>query len=260
MQAENAFSDGFPLLVVNQARWTTSTPGSLPRGGRRDDAALSAQSRAQRPAALRRRPHRQLDIETDEGQVRLRLVKPCVRCSIPNVDPAARRSPANRARRWPASGPMRACTAASPSASTPSSLAARASACAAARASPRAGVSRDAPVPAPGCSRWWWRSGARPGTPSSTSCSTAARSSAWACALAWPVAWCWPGRPGAATRCVYRCAPTACWPCRACSCIRCPTCACTTPNGTSLRAWWRWATRLRRCWPGLEPGRCGARR
>ena len=28
-----------------------------------------------------------LEITTEEGAVRLRLVKPCVRCSIPNVDP-----------------------------------------------------------------------------------------------------------------------------------------------------------------------------
>ncbi len=30
----------------------------------------------------------ELTIATDEGDVRLRLVKPCVRCSIPNVEPA----------------------------------------------------------------------------------------------------------------------------------------------------------------------------
>jgi hypothetical protein len=89
LEADNAFTDGFPLLVAGQA--------SLADLNRR----LAAQDHA--PVGMERfRPNlvleglpafeedhvRELAIATDEGPVRLRLVKPCVRCTIPNVDPA----------------------------------------------------------------------------------------------------------------------------------------------------------------------------
>ena len=87
--AETAFTDGFPLLVAN--------PASL--------ADLNARlaARGAAPVGMERfRPNLVLDglqawdedhideitISTDDGPVRLKLVKPCVRCSIPNVDPA----------------------------------------------------------------------------------------------------------------------------------------------------------------------------
>ena len=88
VQAENAFSDGFPLLVANQA--------SLEELNTR----LAAKGAA--PVTMQRfRPNlvlaglspfdedhiETLEITTEQGAVRLRLVKPCVRCSIPNVDP-----------------------------------------------------------------------------------------------------------------------------------------------------------------------------
>jgi len=88
VQAENAFSDGFPLLVANQA--------SLEELNTR----LAAKGAA--PVTMQRfRPNlvlaglspfdedhiETLEITTEQGVVRLRLVKPCVRCSIPNVDP-----------------------------------------------------------------------------------------------------------------------------------------------------------------------------
>jgi uncharacterized protein YcbX len=87
--AENAFADGYPLLVAGLA--------SLADLNRR----LAAQGQA--PVGIERfRPNlvldglpaydedhvRELTIGTDAGPVRLRLVKPCVRCTIPNVDPA----------------------------------------------------------------------------------------------------------------------------------------------------------------------------
>jgi uncharacterized protein YcbX len=116
-QAENAFSDGFPLLVANQARWTTSTPpgrqGVMPPVTMqrfRPNLVLSG------PAALRRRPHRRTGGRHRRRPGAAALVKPCVRCSIPNVDPASAPSPASRARTLAASGPTRACKAASPSA------------------------------------------------------------------------------------------------------------------------------------------------
>lgn len=90
LAAENAFADGYPLLLANSA--------SL-----RDlNARLAA--RGQPPATMQRfRPNlvldglpafdedhlHELDIATDEGLVTLRLVKPCTRCGTPNVDPVS---------------------------------------------------------------------------------------------------------------------------------------------------------------------------
>jgi uncharacterized protein YcbX len=87
--AENAFADAFPLLVANTASLA--------------DLNTRLAARGTAPVAMERfRPNLVLDglqawdedhideitITTDEGPVRLKLVKPCVRCSIPNVDPA----------------------------------------------------------------------------------------------------------------------------------------------------------------------------
>jgi uncharacterized protein len=86
--AENAFADGFPLLVTSTA--------SL--------AELNARLAARGVPAVtmqRFRPNLVLDglqafdedhigdimIGADGGTVRIRLVKPCVRCTIPGVDP-----------------------------------------------------------------------------------------------------------------------------------------------------------------------------
>jgi uncharacterized protein YcbX len=88
VQAENAFSDGFPLLVANAA--------SL------EDLNARLASRGAAPVTMSRfRPNlvlsglkaydedhlHELEISTAEGPVRLRLVKPCTRCTIPDVDP-----------------------------------------------------------------------------------------------------------------------------------------------------------------------------
>ena len=88
LDAENAFADGFPLLVVSST--------ALDELNRR----LLAQGQ---PAVTlaRFRPNLVLDgldahgedaldeivFATDDGPVRLKLVKPCVRCNIPDVDP-----------------------------------------------------------------------------------------------------------------------------------------------------------------------------
>lgn len=88
IEARNGFADAFPFLVANQA--------SL------DDlnARLAAQGVA--PVTMRRfRPNlvlsglqaydedhlHEIEIETGDEPVRVRLVKPCVRCTVPNVDP-----------------------------------------------------------------------------------------------------------------------------------------------------------------------------
>jgi uncharacterized protein len=88
-EALNQFSDGFPLLVVGT--------GSLEQL----NAKLAAAGNA--PVGIERfRPNLLLDgleahdedrldlirIETGEGEVQLRPVKPCPRCPIPNIDPA----------------------------------------------------------------------------------------------------------------------------------------------------------------------------
>jgi len=89
LDAENAFADGFPILV-------TSTAG-LAEFNRH----LVAQGR-EAVTMARFRPNLVLDgldahgedaldeivFDTDEGPVHLKLVKPCARCPIPDVDPA----------------------------------------------------------------------------------------------------------------------------------------------------------------------------
>ena len=90
VQAPTVFADGFPLLVASTA--------SLAELNRRLAAA------GQPPAEMARfrpnivldgltHPHDEdnlatLEIECPEGPAVLRLVKPCVRCSIPDIDPA----------------------------------------------------------------------------------------------------------------------------------------------------------------------------
>ncbi|MEP6875090.1 MAG: MOSC N-terminal beta barrel domain-containing protein [Burkholderiales bacterium] len=89
LDAENAFADGFPILVASSA--------GLAEFNRR----LGAQGQ---PAVTmaRFRPNLVLDgldahgedaldditFATPDGPVRLKLVKPCARCPIPDVDPA----------------------------------------------------------------------------------------------------------------------------------------------------------------------------
>lgn len=90
IEARNAFSDGFPILVASTA--------SLAELNRRLAAA------GQPPVAMNRfRPNIVLDgladphgedhidtltIDSPDGEVVLKLVKPCGRCTIPDVDPA----------------------------------------------------------------------------------------------------------------------------------------------------------------------------
>jgi uncharacterized protein len=88
VKAENPFTDGYPLLVAGSA--------SLADLNRRLAEAGHA------PVTMQRfRPNlvldglqpfdedhiSEIDIAADDGPVRLRLVKPCVRCTIPDVDP-----------------------------------------------------------------------------------------------------------------------------------------------------------------------------
>ncbi len=89
VEAENAFTDGYPMLLASLA--------SLAELNRRLQAAGHA------PAEMARfRPNIVLDgldahgedaldeivFDTPEGPIRLKLVKPCTRCPISEVDPA----------------------------------------------------------------------------------------------------------------------------------------------------------------------------
>ena len=88
LAAENAFSDGFPLLVVGSASLTELNRRLAERG------VASVDLRRFRPNlvldGLQPFDEDHLDelrIATDEGEVVLKLVKPCSRCSMPSVDP-----------------------------------------------------------------------------------------------------------------------------------------------------------------------------
>lgn len=89
INAENAFSNGFPLLVASTAS-LDEINHRLAQGGHP-------------PVTMERfRPNLVIDgipahdedhideiaFDTPEGRVRLKLVKPCARCPIPDVDPA----------------------------------------------------------------------------------------------------------------------------------------------------------------------------
>jgi len=88
VDAENAFADGFPILVTSAA--------SLTEMNRR--LRLAGQTDV---TLARFRPNVVLDgldahgedhldeiaFTTPQGEIRLKLVKPCTRCSIPDVDP-----------------------------------------------------------------------------------------------------------------------------------------------------------------------------
>lgn len=87
-EAENAFSDGFPLLVISEASLAGLNDRLAARG-----AAPVTMARF-RPnlvlSGLDAHGEDFLDeiaFDTPDGPVRLKLVKPCPRCPIPNVDP-----------------------------------------------------------------------------------------------------------------------------------------------------------------------------
>lgn len=93
LDAENAFSDGYPILVVSSAALLELNRRLAERG---------------QPAVTlaRFRPNLVLDgldahgedgldelrFDTPEGPVCLRLVKPCPRCPVPNIDPLSAES------------------------------------------------------------------------------------------------------------------------------------------------------------------------
>lgn len=90
IDAENAFSDGYPVLVASDASLA--------------DLNQRLASRGVEPVAMNRfRPNivlsgldafdedhlDEIRFDTPEGEVVLKLVKPCARCTIPSVNPAS---------------------------------------------------------------------------------------------------------------------------------------------------------------------------
>ncbi len=96
LQAQTAFADGYPLLVANTAslqdlNQRLAAVGAAPVDMRRFRPNLVLDGLP----AFEEDYTRELFIQTADGEVELRLVKPCSRCNIPDVDPAtARSSPA----------------------------------------------------------------------------------------------------------------------------------------------------------------------
>jgi hypothetical protein len=88
VEALNAFSDGYPLLVAGQASLDDLNTRLAARGAASVDMRrFRANLVLDGLDAWAEDNVRELRIGTPEGPVVLRLVKPCVRCSIPNVDP-----------------------------------------------------------------------------------------------------------------------------------------------------------------------------
>lgn len=95
VEALNQFSDGYPVLVLSEAslaqlneKLTTQGAAAVDMARFRPNVVLGHASDGQALA-----PHDEdrvdvLHIATEEGAVRLKPVKPCPRCPIPNIDPA----------------------------------------------------------------------------------------------------------------------------------------------------------------------------
>jgi uncharacterized protein len=84
-----AFSDGYPLLVANAASLADLNTRLVAAGHAAVGMARFRPNLVLEGLQPWDEDHlREIDIHTGDGMVTLRLVKPCVRCSIPDVDPA----------------------------------------------------------------------------------------------------------------------------------------------------------------------------
>ena len=97
LEAANAFSDGFPVLVVSRAsldglneklRERGKAPVEMARF--RPNLVIDGLDGALDPHAEDHLD--ELRFDGREGPVRLKLVKPCPRCPIPNIDPRSAES------------------------------------------------------------------------------------------------------------------------------------------------------------------------
>lgn len=92
LQAPNAFSDGFPVLVVSQASLDGLNRRLAERGQAPVEMARFRPNLVIEGLDEALDPHAEdyldeLAFDGPDGPVRLRLVKPCPRCPIPNIDP-----------------------------------------------------------------------------------------------------------------------------------------------------------------------------
>ncbi|MES1978962.1 MAG: MOSC N-terminal beta barrel domain-containing protein [Pseudomonadota bacterium] len=92
VEALNQFSDGFPVLVISQAsldflneKLVKSGASAVTMERFRPNLVLGHSGQDLSPHDEDRLD--MLGIPTDQGLVRLRPVKPCPRCPIPNIDP-----------------------------------------------------------------------------------------------------------------------------------------------------------------------------
>jgi uncharacterized protein YcbX len=89
LEAENAFSDGFPLLIAS-----TASLAELNRRLREAGHAEVGMERFRPNLVLEGLDAHgedhldEIGFDTAQGRVRLKLVKPCPRCPIPDIDPA----------------------------------------------------------------------------------------------------------------------------------------------------------------------------
>jgi uncharacterized protein YcbX len=88
IEAENPFTDGFPLLVTSTASLADlnerlARAGHAPVGSERFRPNLVLEGLA----PFDEDHVDDIQVASDDGPIRLRLVKPCTRCTIPNVDP-----------------------------------------------------------------------------------------------------------------------------------------------------------------------------
>lgn len=97
VEALNQFSDGYPLLVLSEAslaglndklQAAGSAPVTMERF--RPNMVLGAASTGAADSLAAHDEDRlgELSISTEQGLARLKPVKPCARCPIPNIDPA----------------------------------------------------------------------------------------------------------------------------------------------------------------------------
>jgi uncharacterized protein len=88
IEAPNAFSDGYPILVANTASLADLNQRLAARGAEPATMARFRPNLVLQGLAPWDEDHlREIEIAGDEGPIVLRLVKPCPRCPIPNIDP-----------------------------------------------------------------------------------------------------------------------------------------------------------------------------
>jgi uncharacterized protein YcbX len=91
IEARNAFSDGFPILVASSAslnelnrRLVAAGHGAVAMNRFRPNLVIEGLADAHGEDFIDT-----LTIDSPDGEVVLKLVKPCSRCTIPDVDPAS---------------------------------------------------------------------------------------------------------------------------------------------------------------------------